>query len=119
MSITNKIAAVNFGSVEIPSITDKYQGVEQGALGTFIGLLLKIMVVGAGIYAVFNLVTAGYGFMSAGDDPKKVSAAWAKIWQTLLGLAFAAGAFMLAAIFGRLLFGKWDILLTPSIPTLP
>ena len=76
------------------------------------------MIVGAGIYAVINLVLAGYAFMSAGDDPKKVEGAWKKIWQTMLGLAFAAGAFTLAAIFGRIIFGKWDALLNPTIPTL-
>ena len=56
--------------------------------------------------------------MSAGDDPKKVAGAWAKIWQTALGLAFAAGAFVLAALFGQLIFGNPTFILNPTIPTL-
>jgi hypothetical protein len=85
-----------------------------------LNLILQTLIVGAGIYALFNLVLAGYSFMSAGDDPKKIEGAWAKIWQTLLGLAVAAGAFVLAAIFGRLLFGSagWDFIINPVIPTL-
>jgi hypothetical protein len=55
--------------------------------------------------------------MSAGDDAKKVAGAWAQIYQTMLGLAVAAGAFVLAAIFGQLLFGDAYFLLKPSIPT--
>lgn len=107
-----------FGTIEPPEgITQRYGTVETGAIGGFINVILNVLVVGAGIYAVFNLVGAGYAFMSAGDDPKKVAGAWQKIWQTLLGLAFAAGAFMLAAIFGKLIFGDWGALLTPVIPT--
>ena len=77
----------------------------------FLNNIIKLLIVGAGIFALINLVLAGYGFMSAGDDPKKVAGAWAKIWQTLMGLAFAAGAFVLAAIFGQLLFGDYNALL--------
>lgn len=77
----------------------------------FINMILNLLIVGAGIYAVINLVLAGYAFMSAGDDPKKMAGASAKIWQTLLGLAVAAGAFVLAAIFGKILFNDYDALL--------
>lgn len=90
---------------------------ETGALGKVINLGLNVLVIGAGLYALFNLLLAGYAFMSAGDDPKKVAGAWAKIWQTLLGLAFAAGAFVLAALFGWIIFGSPDALLKPVIPT--
>jgi hypothetical protein len=76
------------------------------------------LIVGGGIYALFNLVLAGYSFLGAGDDPKKVEAAWAKIWQTAIGLLFMAGAFVLAAIFGQLIFGDWSFILDPQIPTL-
>ena len=106
-----------FGQVVPPAGILRYGGVENGALGNFINLALNVMVIGAGIYAVFNLVLAGYAFMSAGDDSKKVAGAWAKIWQTLMGLAFAAGAFVLAAIFGWIIFGHPDALLKPMIPT--
>jgi len=105
-----------FGTIDPPAAI---KGKEPGAgIGGLIQLVIWILIVGAGIYALINLVTAGYSFMSAGDDSKKVSGAWQKIWQTLLGLAVAAGAFVLAALFGQLIFGKWDFILNPSIPTL-
>ena len=56
--------------------------------------------------------------MSAGEDSKKVAGAWAMIWQTMLGLAVSAGAFVLAAIFGQLIFNDPTFILNPKIPVL-
>ena len=104
-----------FGEVKLPA---DIGSVEQGALGIFIQRIIWILIIGAGIYALINLILAGYAFMSAGDDPKKIQGAWAKIWQTLLGLAFAAGAFVIAAIIGQLIFGESLSILKPEIPGL-
>jgi len=108
----NQVAQI-FGRVNPPpGIT-----ADIGGLATFLNIIIKLLIVGAGIYGVFNLVLAGYAFMSAGDDPKKMAGAWGKIWQTLLGLTVAAGAFVLAAIFGQLLFGDPNALLQLKIFT--
>lgn len=104
-----------FGTVAPPPGVVNYSGGGIAGLPTFINNLIKFMIVGAGIYALFNLVLAGYAFLSAGDDPKKIEGAWAKIWQTLLGLTFAAGSFVLAAIFGKLIFNDPDALLQLKI----
>lgn len=105
------------GPVKLPEgLSPKYSGGGASAIGALLNTVLQILIVGAGIYALINLVVAGYSFMSAGDDPKKIAGAWAKIWQTLLGLAFSAGAFVLAAIFGQLIFGRWDFIINPTIP---
>ena len=114
-----QIAAVSdiFGSIDPPVfIPSGLTGVN--FLGKLLDRTVKFLVIGAGIYALINLILAGYAFMSAGDDPKKVAGAWAKIYQTILGLAVAAGAFVLAAIFSQLLFGDPTYLLKPKIPTL-
>jgi len=115
-----RLSAVDnpFGIVGAPDALKKYGSEPGTAIGQLLQLVFWLLIVGAGIYALFNLLTAGYAFMSAGDDSKKVAGAWAKIWQTLLGLAFTAGAFVLAAIFGQLLFGDAKFLLNPTIPTL-
>lgn len=106
-----------FGKIEAPEALKKFGTVESGGIGNFLNLILRLMVIGAGIYALFNFVLAGYSFLSAGDDPKKIESAWAMIWQTALGLTVAAGAFVLAALFGWLIFGRPDAILNPTIPT--
>ena len=113
------LAANPFGTIPPPSGLAKYSTNPGTAIGTLIQYVVWILIVGAGIYALFNFILAGYAFMSAGDDPKKVAGAWSKIWQTALGLAVAAGAFVLAALFSQLIFGQWDFILNPQIPTLP
>ncbi len=112
----NNILAQNpFGQIAPPAALSKYGADPGGAIGSLIQTIIWVLIIGAGIYALFNLVLAGYDFMSAGDDAKKVSGAWAKISQTLIGLAFAAGAFVLAAIFGQLIFGDPTFILNPKI----
>ena len=107
-----------FGTVEAPTALSKYSENPGSALGTVIQYVIWILIIGAGVYALFNFILAGYAFLSAGDDPKKVAGAWAKIWQTALGLLVTAGAFVLAAIFGQLIFGQWDFIIKPVIPTI-
>lgn len=105
-----------FGKITAPAALSQYGTSPAQAIGGLIERIIQILIVGAGIYALFNLVTAGYDFMSAGDDQKKIAGAWGKIWQTLLGLTFAAGAFVLAAIFGQLIFNDPTFILHPRLP---
>lgn len=77
-------------------------------LGT---ILVRILIFGAGLYALFNIILAGYAYFAAGDDPKKVQGASGKILQSLIGLLFAAGSLVLAAIFGKLIFNDYRALL--------
>ncbi len=105
----NSIAQL-IGNVEAPPGVEKYT-----SLTVFLSNILKLLIVGAGIYALFNVALAGYAFLSAGDDPKKIAGASGKIWQSLIGLLIAAGSVVLAAIFGELIFGEWDALLKITI----
>jgi hypothetical protein len=106
------------GPINEPDALQKFAPVESGGLGQLINILLNTMIVGGAIYALFNFVLAGYAFMSADNDPKAIAGAWAKIWQSALGLTVAAGTFILGALFGRLIFGSSDALINPIIPIL-
>ncbi len=99
------------GSVTNPL---RYGSVTQGLVPFFTNLI-RLMFVGAGIYAFLNFIIAGYQYMSAGGDTKALSAAWARIWQSLLGLIIIVGSFALAALFGYLIFGDAGFILNPVI----
>lgn len=103
-----------FGKIALPSGVAEYGDFGTG-LVKFLNNILKLLIVGAGLFAFFNIIIAGYSFLGAGGDPKKIEQAWARIWQSLLGLLFVAGAFVLAAIFGILLFGDPSAIISPKI----
>jgi len=104
-----------FGEVTPPEpFATKYGSFETGLM-KFANNILKLIIIGAGIFAFMNIIIAGYTFLGAGGDAKKVEQAWAKIWQSLVGLLFVAGSFVLAAIFGWLLFKDPTAILNPKI----
>jgi len=108
-----------FGNIENPFIT--VGGNYNDVIGPNFGLLvilnnvLRLIFLVAGIFALFQLIFAGFGFMNAGGEPKKIGEAWGKIWQTLLGLVIIVGSFVLAAIIGALFFGNPMAILQPTI----
>ena len=79
--------------------------------------LLKFTIVLAGLYTFWNIIAAGYMFMSAGGEAKNIAKAWDKIWQSIVGLLIVAGSFVLAGIFGYLIFDDVTALITPRIFT--
>ncbi len=107
-----------FGEIKPPS-GGKVGGYESGFSGmsSFIKNLIYLIFVVAGLYALLNFIMAGFEFINAGGDSSKISKAWNKIWKSLLGLIIMIAAFALAAIVGQVLFGRWDFILKPTIPT--
>lgn len=91
-----------FGQIKPPSFMEE----NPSGLITLFNNLLRLLIIGGGIYALINFIIAGYLFMSASNDPKKIDFAWAKIWQSMVGLLIIAVSFVLAALIGKLLFGN-------------
>lgn len=98
-----------------PGIPDYDPG--PGGLILFLNVILKLIFVIAGLFAFFNIIIAGFQFLSAGGNPKAIDAAWSRIWKSLLGLILIVGSFVLAAIFGWLIFGDPTAILQPKLTT--
>lgn len=108
----NKLAQTSrFGTVAPPPGVDRFNGGDLSGISIFISVILRTLIMGAGIYALINFVLAGYSFLSAGGDPKKIQDSWGKIWYSILGLMIAAGAFVIAAVVGLLIFGDASALI--------
>jgi len=95
------------GTINAPPGVNEYGNFISGGLTSFIANIISFLLVIAGLYAFINLILAGYAFITAGDDPKKVESAWAKITQTLLGLALAAAAFLITGIISYIFYGNF------------
>ena len=105
-----------FGPIDNPLKNAYPDGVGPNfGLIIFLNNILKLFTVVAGIFAFIQILTAGFQFISAGGDPKQISTAWNKIWQAGLGLVIIGSSFVLAAIFGWLIFGDPTIILNPKI----
>lgn len=86
-----------------------------GGLILFLSNILRLVFVVAGIYAFINFILAGFQYMSAAGDSKALSAAWERIWQSLLGLIIIVGSFAMAALLGMVFFGNANAILSPNI----
>ena len=105
------LATTIWGYVSPPPGVSRYSGGSLPGLQIFVQNIVRTLIIIAGTYAFINLLLAGYSFMSAVGNPEKIAQAWAKIWQTLLGLLVAAGSFVIAGIAGELIFGDPNALL--------
>jgi len=88
-----------FGSISNPTV---YQSTQGEGLFKFISIIFRLVGTIAGIYMVFQLITAGMEYISASGDMKKTENAWNKIWQSLLGIIIIASAFVLASVMERI-----------------
>jgi len=106
-----------FGPITPP----KFISSDPAGMITLFNNILRLLVVGGGIFALLNFVIAGYQFISANGDPKLINLAWAKIWQSMVGLLIIVASFALAALLGLLLFNDPRAILQPKIygPTTP
>lgn len=93
-----------YGTIDPPPGVDQFDGGNVTGIGIFINIIIQTLIAGAGLYAVFNFILAGYSFLSAGGDSKQIEASWAKIWQSILGIGVAASALVLAALIGIIFF---------------
>jgi hypothetical protein len=109
-----KIASI-FGNVAPPPGVSGFAGGQVGGISVLLNIVLRTMIVAAGVYAVFNLILAGYAYISAGGDSKAVAGATAKITQSIIGLTVAAGAFIIAGVISQILFGNATTLLSITI----
>lgn len=102
-----------FGKINPPA------GVTPGVagLGNLVGAMLRLLVIVAGVWALFNIILAGYQFIQAGGDSKAVAGAWARIWQSLVGIIIVAASFLFAAIIGQIFFGSPTAILSPKLIT--
>lgn len=101
-----------FGSIDNP--VTSYGNVDTG-LPSFISNVVTVIFVAAGLYAFFNFMIAGFTYITAGGDTKKIEAALYSINMSLVGLIIMVGAAAITGIVSFVLFGDAGAILAPSI----
>jgi hypothetical protein len=93
------VSAQFFGPIDNP--LPKYASSQGEGIFVFISNIFKLVGTLAGIYMVFQIIMAGYKYISANGDPKQTEAAWAQIWQSIVGIVVIASAFITAGLVER------------------
>ena len=89
-----------FGTITPPS--DKFSN-SSGGLFMFLNAMFKVAGAAAGIFFIIKIITAGFQYLSASGDEKKTAQAFATIWQSVIGLAIVASAFVIASVIGKII----------------
>lgn len=110
------MASSPFGTVKNPlqTLNTGYGNVDTG-LPSFVSNIITIVFAAAGLYAFFNLMIAGFSFITAGGDEKKIAAATYSINMSLMGLVVMVAAAAVTGVVSFLLFHDATAILSPDI----
>jgi|SRR3989339_141854 len=108
-----------FGDIQNP-ITQVNPGASvyenaSGGLPVFINNIVKVILVGGGLFAFFNLIFAGFTYITANGDQKKLEAAVSSINMSILGLTVMVAAGIITGIVSFILFGDPLAIMQPTI----
>lgn len=118
----NLIAQANvFGQIKPPAVVEDSYGVLGAGAGLtgFISRLIVVVTIAGGIWALFNVLLAGFSVITASDDSKKLGEMSSKITNTFIGLLVMVAAPLIAALIGLFFFGDAGFLLQPVIQGAP
>ena len=71
-------------------------------LADIISMAIGVMTLGAGIWFLFQIIIAGYNYLSAGGDRERFVAAGRKLTNSMIGLAIVIAAYALIALLGTI-----------------
>lgn len=70
-------------------------------LGQLIGLGVKILIGFAGLWAMIQMIMAGYMYLGSAGDPKKAEMAWWRLMYSILGLVVITAALLAPEIINK------------------
>lgn len=85
--------------------------------GSFITAIVVFITVIAGLYAMWQFLTGGFGYISSSGDKAKIQQSTQQIMMAILGLVVIGASFILGSLIGRLLFGADFNLFAPILKT--
>jgi len=91
---------------------------EPTQVGSFISIIIRFLIVVAGLYALLQLILGGFGYVSSSGDKSKVQENTQRMLYAIIGLAAIGISFIITSLIGRLIFGEGFDLLAPQLQTL-
>ena len=110
-----------FGTIAPPAGVDIYQDkVGSGEIGIilFLSNIIRLITVAAGIWTMFNIISAGWIYLTAAGDASATEKVSAKITNSIIGLGIVALAYTIAGAVGYFIFGDASYILNPQLFTI-
>jgi hypothetical protein len=111
------------GTIPVPPGTEAYNsaagaaGAPEGfALLFFISTVIKVITVVAGVWVIFNVVRAGYLYLTESGKSSASEKVRNMLTMSLLGLLLIITAYSVAGIIGLLIFGDAGYIINPTLP---
>jgi hypothetical protein len=82
---------------------------------TLISNIFQLIALIAGLYAMLNMILAGFRYISSNGDKNAIDTAKKQMYNSLIGMLIIVMSYTIAAIIGQLLFGSAGFLFNPQI----
>lgn len=114
-----------FGTIEEPAGVSQFnQDARDASGGTnniglliFISNMIKLATAVAGLWVMFNFITAGFTYVTASGDKGAYDKIGTKLTLSVFGLVLIVGAYTIAGIIGLIIFGDATYIINPQIPS--
>lgn len=108
------------GGIEIPVGVWQYtpiglQTSESIGIVGFASVLLKVFTIICGLWFMFNVIFAGFLFISSSTDSATFGKVKDSLYFSLIGLFLLAIAYMVAGVIGTIFFGNAGFILNPTL----
>jgi hypothetical protein len=108
-----------FGELEAPEAVRNWNvtatGSESGiGLIGFFSAMIRLITVVAGIWSMFNFITAGWTYLNSSGDSSVHTKVSGQLMNTFIGLALIVMSYTIAAILGIILFGDATFIINPK-----
>lgn len=103
------------GEVEMPAGVSSANYDKNEGLMQFISNLIKFATIAGGLFVLYNLVMAGFIFLSKSGDSNAYAQLTEKITMSVMGLAVIALAYTIIGLIGLIIFKDAGYILNPTI----
>ena len=108
-----------FGSIDAPQGVSNFNADAGGgdAIGIliFITRFIQLIFVIAGIWVTYNVISAGFIYLSSEGDPKAHTKVKDQITMSVIGLLIIVASYGFASVIGLIFFGDASFILNPTI----
>ncbi len=108
------------GTIDKPEAVanfDNAGGIGEGDIGVlfFFSRMISYITIVAGIWSFFNLILAGYTYVTSSGNAQSHTTVRDKITMSILGMVLIVTVYAIAGIIGTIFFGNSLYFLNPTI----